>query len=521
MKNLKYIVVFGLISIFTSSCEKFLDTEPTDTLSPEFYYSTEPQLNAALTGVYDVLGSQSLYGNSIFTTINAASDLSYYRRNNVFNGTQVLNYDASAADITLMWQALYVGIYRANLVLDNINKPDMDATKRGTIKGEALFLRAYYYLLLASNWGDVPLVLSGKVDVNQANVARTPLKEVYAQIIKDMEEAESLVNDISTIGFGGRVSKSAVKGILARVNLYMAGAPLNDASRFAEAAKWAKAVKDDVVAAHSLNPSYSQIFINYAQDKYDIKESIWEVENWGNRIGNNFQEAGRVGNTNGIQCGNIAEGFSYGFIGATAKLYRLYEATDNRRDWAIGPFSYQGNTNVKVTWAASAIHQRMSGKFRREFEVIEKQQNFTPQNFPLLRFADVLLMLAEAENGANGSPTPLAYEALNLVRARAGARLYNVANANLTTNPTQFLTIIQDERARELCFESLRVNDLKRWGIFIFSMQQVAADINTNAPTTFRYTSLAASNVAERHLLYPVPLREISINPLLTQNKNW
>nr|WP_294896698.1 RagB/SusD family nutrient uptake outer membrane protein [uncultured Pedobacter sp.] len=516
MKNFKYIMVIGLLTVFTTSCEKFLDTKPTDTLSPDYYYTTETQMNAALTGVYDVLGNEALYGNSIFTTLNAPTDLSYYRRNNVFSGVQVLNFDASAPEIRQMWQTLYTGINRANLVLANIQKPQMDDAKRDIIKGQALFLRAYYHFLLVSNWGDVPLVLDANVDVNKPNVARTPAKEVYAQILKDMEEAEGLVQDIKTLGFGGRVSKSAVRGILARVNLYMAGAPLNDVSRYPEALKWALAVKNDAVASHQLNPNYNQVFINYAQDKYDTKESIWEVELWGNRIGNNYQEAGRVGNTNGIQCGSTTEGYSYGFIGATAKLYKLYESTDNRRDWAIGPYSYSGQTATKVNWATTDVYQRMCGKFRREYELIEKQKNYTPQNFPLLRYSDVLLMIAEASG-----PNQVGYDALNEVRRRANAKEFTIANGNYTTNPADYLKIIQDERARELCFEALRVNDLKRWGLYIFNMQQVAADITANAPAAFKYAALAGNNIDQRHLLYPVPLREISINPLLSQNKNW
>ena len=520
MKNLKYLVALLFLVTLTTSCEKFLDTKPTDTLSPNYYYNTEAQMNAALTGAYDPLSSESLYGNVVFTIFEAASDLSYYRRNNVFSGPQVLNFDASSEEVRRMWLVLYVGINRANMVLENIQKPQMDETKRSIIKGEALFLRAYYHFLLVSNWGDIPLVLSSKVDINNVNLPRTAAKDVYAQILKDMEEAEPLVKGIKEIGYGGRISKSAVRGILARVNLYMAGAPLNDVSRYPQALKWAKAVKDDAAAGHLLNTSYNQVFINYAQDKYDIKESMWEVELWGNRIGNNYLESGRVGNTNGIQCGDNAEGYAYGFIGATATLYKLYESTDIRRDWAIGPYSYSGQTATKVIWASTATYQRMCGKFRREYEVIEKQKNYTPQNFPLLRYADILLMLAEAENAVNG-PTTIAHDALNLVRARAGAKLYNTANSNIIGSPNDFLKVIQDERARELCFEGLRVNDLKRWGLYIFNMKQVAADITANAPAAFKYSALAANNIAQRHLLFPIPLREISINPLLTQNKNW
>src|SRR5690606_10367974 len=150
------------------------------------------------------------------------------------------------------------------------------------------------------------------------------------------------------------------------------------------------------------------------------------------------------------------------------------------------------------------------------YEVIEKQKNFTPQNFPLLRYSDVLLMIAEASG-----PNVVGYNALNEVRRRAKAKEYTLANLNYTTDPIDFLKIIQDERARELCFEALRVPDLKRWGIYVFSLRQAASFIAQNAPDTYKYAALAGQNVSEKHVLYPIPQRERSLNPLLTQNKNW
>lgn len=520
MKKLKYIVSFLCFAAMTTSCNKFLDTKPTDSLSPDFYYSTEAELNTALVGVYDILGSPSTFGEVVFTRLNAPSDLTYYRRNNQFTGTAVLNYDAAENDISGMWRSLYEGINRANLVLENIDKPEMTPAARNVIKGEAMFLRGYYYFLLVSNWGDVPLVLNGKVNINETKIPRTPSKEVYAQILKDMEAAEPLVKGIREYGFGGRVSKSAVRGILARVNLYMAGAPLNDVSRYSEALKWAKAVKNDAVANHKLNPSFSDVFIRYAQDKYDVNESIWEVELFGNRIGNAFIETGRVGNTNGIQCGDFTEGYSYGFIGINSKLFNLYEANDNRRDWSIGPFSYVGQTATKKLYTPAETFQRMQGKFRRSYEVIEKQKNFTPENFPLLRYSDVLLMLAEAENAVNGVTTT-GLSAINEVRARAGATQYTVANANIPASKADFLSEIQDERARELSGEALRINDLKRWGLYIFAMRQSASVIKATYGSSYSYAALAGDNITERHLLYPIPIREISLNPSLTQNKGW
>lgn len=528
MKSLKYIVALFLVAGLSTSCQKFLDTVPKDTLSPEFYYNNEKEMDAALAGVYDLLGKETYYGNYAFTFFSAASDISYWRRasgGNAFAGIQVLNYDAQDDNIAGLWKLCYTGINRANLVLANINKPQLTAEKRNQVKGEALFLRAYYHFLLVSNWGDVPLILDSKVDLSKLNVPRTPAKEVYLQIIKDMEEAEPLVKGIRELGYGGRVNKSAVRGVLARVNLYMAGQPVNDASRYAEAAKWALAVKNDAEAAHKLNPSFSDIFIKYAQDKYDIGESIWEVELWGNRIGNAYQEAGRVGNTNGIQFSGEEGiiGFSSGFIGATSLFYKMFESTDARRDWAIAPFQYKGKDITKVPWKPTEIYQRMDGKFRREYETLEKQKNYTPTNFPLLRYADVLLMLAEAENGRTDAQDPeLKWTALNEVRKRAGVTLYTIAANNRPVGKDAFLKLIQDERARELSGEALRVNDLKRWGIYLTAMANLKTEILSNAPANYQYSALAATNILPKHTLFPVPLSEININSkLLPNNPGW
>jgi len=600
MKSLKYLSIILLIGF--SSCKKFLDTKPS-TATPAYYYATESEMNAALTGVYDVMGSESVYGNAIFTRITAATDESYYQRNTQSTGMQVLNFDPSDADVRLLWKSLYEGIERANLILSNISKPAMDDTKRNALEGEALFLRAYYHFLLVSNWGDVPLIIKPTSSITNTNVARTPAKEVYKQIIADMTKAEGLVKPISDIGFGGRVSKSAVQGILARVNLYMAGYPVLDVTRYAEALKWAKKVVASV-GLHSLNNDYKQIFINYAQDKYDTKESIWEVEFWGNRIGNAYTEAGRVGNTNGILCSNEKEGYTYGFIAATPTLFKLYETGDLRRDWAIAPFKYVGATTARTNWTAAEIYQRNTGKFRREYELLEKQKNYTPENFPLLRYADVLLMLAEADNEVNGSPSAEAIDAINQVRKRAfgkvlaGEQVRSIAVTNggtgyLATNlptvtisgggatrnatatvtiasgkitainitdngafytsaPTvtlsggagsgataiatisvandevlrsdqtaskaAFLEVVKNERAKELCFEALRRNDLIRWGDFMTRLQSTAAEITAGAPTAFKYSALAGNNVNTRHLFLPIPLYETSVNPLLLPN---
>lgn len=423
-----------------SSCKKFLDSKPKDFISPGNYYTTEEQLNFALNGVYDVLGQRALYGDALISRMGTEADEGFYATSN-FAGPQVYNHSTADTYVLNLWQLLYDGINRANVLLENTDKPVMDETKRAAIRGEAKFLRAYYYFLLVSNWGDVPLILKATSSAKNTNIARTPAKDVYAAVLKEMEEAEGMVFPASTIGFGGRVNKSAVRGMLARVCLYMAGKPLQDVSKYADAVKWSKLIIDE--RFHQLNPSYQDIFINYAKDAYDIKESIFEVEFWGNTAGI-YREGGRVGINTGITNPNTAA-YCYGFIQTTARLFNSYNARDLRRDWNIGNYRLQSNGTIKAPWNATQIYERHAAKWRREYEVVSpRSMNDSPENFPLLRYADVLLMYAEAENEINGPANAL--QAVNEVRRRAyggvTVRTISVSNAGAgyTTAPTVVIT---------------------------------------------------------------------------------
>ncbi|MVN20464.1 RagB/SusD family nutrient uptake outer membrane protein [Mucilaginibacter arboris] len=662
MKRILFILV-TILSISMVSCKKFLDTVPTDSLVQSQYYNTEAKLNQALAGVYQPLNTEGIYGNNLFDQLGASTDEGFYARSAVTTGVVAYNFDYGNNDINNFWTQLYVGIERANILIQNINIAPMDETKRQVILGEALFLRGYYYFLLVSNFGDVPLKTTPTASVTDVNLPRTAAKQVYAQILADMTAAEGKVSSITALGGGGHVSTTAVEGILARVCLTMAGAPLNDASKYADALAWAKKVQ--AAGVHSLNPSYRQIFINLTQDIYDIKESMWEVESKGTGA-DGMGNANRLGNTNGIQytANNNLPGYSYGFVSATAKLFNLYPSGDLRRDWSIAPYSYNAATTpVSYNYfTAAQIYNRNAGKFRREYELSPLlSKNITPINFPILRYADVLLMLAEAENQING-PTATAYDAINQVRRRGfglnpktpvvsvsvvssltlstsgntgyltsvpnipisftggggtgatgmatvststgkvtsiaitnpgsgytsvptaiigtpwaantvyntgtqvvnGNNVYTVTTAGTSTatGPTQtsgpssaaatgavftyagvkatatvtiattavdlaglsqasFFQAIQDERARELCYEALRKPDLIRWGIWVTTMNNLAADIKANAGATFAYAALAGSNISGRNVLFPIPASELSVNKLATQNPGW
>ncbi|MFD1628311.1 RagB/SusD family nutrient uptake outer membrane protein [Pseudopedobacter beijingensis] len=612
---MKRILVFALCTMVMTSCEKFLEVEPTDFLAPSTYYRTPQHLEYALNGVYDMLGSTKLYGAQLHSRHNMQAEEGFYYSTATANMTETYDFEATNGEVEKLWEYLYIGVSRANIVLANVdNNKAIDEDIRKRIKGEALFLRAYYYFLLVQTYGPVPLRLEPTNSPDDVDMAASSEQDIYEQIIADMEEAEGLVLPISQIGFGGRVSKSAVRGILARVCLNMAGHPVQDQSKYQKANYWLEKIILDVDNVHTLNPSYSDVFIKYAADEYDIKESIWEVEFFGNSSGA-IQESGYVGSWIGVR--NTATsndiGYSFGRIRATAKHYKLYEDGDVRRDWNIAPFTYAANGSKTALNLSQPAHYyvRYAGKYRREFEkVFPKSTQLTPINFPLLRYSDVLLMYAEVQNELYGQPTSEAIDAITAVRKRAWssgiksvsitnggtgytttnlptvefvggggsgavakvtvasgkisaitfdrdsetfllkngknysaipvitisggsgsgatatAQIYNTSDYELTplqkTNTKEFRKLIIDERTRELCFEALRRPDLIRWGIFYTTMKDNLAIMETDlgSATTIWETS-TYRNVLPKHVIYPIPSKELEVNRKLVQHYLW
>lgn len=534
--------------MITVSCEDFLDTQPINKIALEQYYTDEAGLMQVLAGVYDPLGSDKVYGNALYTTLEACTDEGYYARSNQVTGTQVYNFDPTAADVGNLWSELYKGVNRANDLIANINVPKMEEDKRQIILGEALFLRGYYYYMLVVRFGDIPLKIEPTKNPNDIHIPKTSTVKIYEQILKDMMEAEAKVNTSTSLGYSSRISKTIVQGILARVCLQMAGYPLFKTEKYIDALYWAGKVVNsgehglnqsfnsntalDVfnpTTANSSNNAYRQIFINESQDIYDIKECMWEVDFKGNRT-DEYSETGRLGNTNGITMTassfESTIGYSYGFIKGTARLFNKYEANDLRRDWVLTTYTFNTSTGSKVAINKNNAYGRDCGKWRREYETLmPKHKNHTPTNFPILRYADVLLMLAEAENKVNG-PTTVAYNAINQVRRRGYGLPVNIksvaADLPMGLSSNDFQLILEDERMRELCFEGTRRSDLIRWNKFVSTMNAVGTEISSSpTPINQQYGGLGGKNVTNRNLFFPIPSSEILSNKALTQNETW
>ena len=344
-----------------------------------------------------------------------------------------------------------------------------------------------------------------------------------------MEWAAPLLPDASTLTGGGELSKSAAYGLLARVALYMAGNPLNEPGMYAKAKEYAATVIG--YEFHELNPSYKDVFLKLIQDEYDIRESIFEVEFYGNNQSTYTTTAGQVGRINGIAYSIDINnwGRSLGTIRASQYFYQLFDKDDLRRDWTIASYYYDGETGEKID-CANNYWMRFCGKFRREYELSNpKDSQYTPINFPVLRYADVLLMYAEAvaadPDNDDSQELADAYEYLNRIRRRGhGLDIHTPAPAvDLEqAGKSALLDEIKDERARELGFELLRKDDLVRWGELYDRMQAIRSTIPDHYTSSYYVAArLYYGNVSRRDIVWPIPSYELGVNRRLVQNEGF
>lgn len=563
----KSIILLAVVTLLFNSCEDFLVKEP-HTSTNATYYNSEIDLDAALTAVYSPIMQEHFYGN-YYPLYNAGGDdLSFYQRANSSPSILCANASSSNIYITTFWRILYEGINRANILLENIDKnPEINPDFRKRIEAEAKFLRAFYYYNLVQGWGDVPFKTESTKSVIGLSVPRVDKQMIYDSLIEDIIESIPYLYKSTELPYTGRVTQSAAKGILARVYLFRAGEHFRDKTSpsadrqqyFAEAKRWALEVKESGI--HGLVTPFSRVFIDLAEDKYNstgILESIWEAEEAGNR-GTVEQAAGRIGNTIGFgsqndysssetykaEMGLVNPGYSYKFIYGSLKLYEMYESENDtaRGDWSLANYEYafsslgdkpvvgkkfyfgklrpehiapDGFTFTEESQLVSDRNKtRCAAKYRREYELVgPKNKNYTPINFPILRYSDILLMIAEADNELTDSPSDLAYECIDEVRIRAG--INPLIGAGLSKD--DFRKAIKKERAMELSFEALRRWDLIRWGDFTQKMREMQGFVNQDGwGGNYKYASDYYS-VSDSYNYYPIPDIELSVNKAINEN---
>jgi starch-binding outer membrane protein, SusD/RagB family len=478
MKNtiLKSVLLGTVLSV--SSCTtSFLDSvQPYALITKENFYRNETEIRQAVVGLYGTLRGR--YTNYFLLT-EVPSDNSTWGTSAAILSTEFDNLAWLTTNATLSdtWIGHYQTIANANIVLGRIGGVPMDAAQRNRLAGEARFIRALMYFNLVRFFGDVPLITTELNSPGEAlTFLRRPAAEVYAQIEADLREAipglparYTVATDIS------RATSGAARALLGKALL--------------QQRKWAEArtvlqevVTNEAAGGYSLLPNYRDVFLqdNNAEVVFSVQ---YEVDN-GN--GSNFPQQ-FLPSSSGTKIYGVAiqkRDFNLG----TRDLFNAFETGDTRKPIAIDVFSDAPNDYFTRKFADPALNQTTG-------------TDNSDVDWPVIRYADVLLMLAEAQNEAGATAEALG--PLNRVRVRAGLP------ALTGLSQAQARDRILQERRVELCFEGHRWPDLIRADRAVSTMQ------------AFRTAYNPAIVTDANKQLFPIPQRERNINAQLTQNPGY
>lgn len=446
--TLNIAVTLLIVSLITFvGCKKFLDLEPPYAQDAENYFQNQSDYELALIGAYDLLQASFL---SVWIG-EIASD------NTIAGGESVtdteglhqiddMNHGGVNNELRSVFRWNYAGVTRANYILEN--KDNIDFPGKDVIIGEARFLRAFYYFELVKFFGDVPLIINQRLGVEEvAQLNRAPVAQVYSQIEEDLIYAASVLPISSSIK--GKATKGAALAFLGKAYLYQN--------------KWTEASStfNDIISNgwFSLIPDYADLFSvaseNNSETVFDVQYSGLEGGGYGclvcleGNAGPGFQG---IRQYNGPIYG---DGNSYNL--PTQNLYDFFPSSDPRRDFTIldieAFIAAQSNPqNISYAIGAGGHTGFYNNKYiKRQGEIGLPDNDLTsPVNYRVIRYADVLLMAAEA-NFQNGN-TAFAEQYVNEVRQRAGV------------SPLSGITLndIYNERRLELSCEGHRFFDLVR-----------------------------------------------------------
>lgn len=487
-------IVLGLTAlVLIPGCEDFLEQEVPGAITSDVFYQNDEEALQAANSIYDVMSAHySTAWSSMYMVKTMPSDESNAGGANSgdqpgYQSLDDFNLDAENDKVMWAWRLSYYAIFRANLVINNV-KHDSPIAQRAIAEAKAL--RAYSYLDLVSLWGDVPLVTTELAPSQWSSTGRAPKADVYALIEQDLKEAIEVLPLKSQYSMADRfrVSKGTAQALLGKAYLYQE--------------KWSDAVTqlDNVIGSgqYSLESSVGVVFSEAGEFG---RESLFETSfnknesyDWGN-----FPWDWRPESNIHIQImGPRADFYTkapadsliagWGMNLPTDKLYRAFEAAgqlDNERRWAT-LFSEVELKAMGGNWTGQGSHD-YEGYFQRKYGSYASQAggpvaelNYG-NNWRLIRYADVLLMAAEANFRAGN--TGKAHEYLNMVRNRS--ELESI----FPTGDALFQAIVT-ERQLELALEGFRYIDLVRWGL---------AD-DELAPLGFQ---------AGKHEVLPVPAEDI------------
>lgn len=509
--NSIYILVICAFALTTISCKKWLREEDNDpsNLSPDNYYTLPEHADAAIAAAYDrtrfIGNGAGIFANN-FSMLEMPTGTAKTEtgQNTDLNNLLGLSYNGDNVFVLNWWTGLYSVIAQTNLVLDKVPGIKMDDAKKKQVLGEAQFLRAWSYFYLVRLFGDAPLhttsVLS--TDDPMTYAGRTTKDSIYQQVVNDLKEAEA--SGLAWTDGGGRVSLGAVKSLLAEVYLTMAGFPLEKGKAYYQLA----ADKANEVITSGMFNLFSNYNSLHDESLENQQEQIFEIQYLGG-VANNGNQAILLPNFKDVS----AYGTEVGSTTPTTQFFNSFEAGDKRTTDRQGFFYtsyYSGGDGDLKNLGAPYIYKHFdigangtSGK---------KGTATSGLNWMNIRYAQVLLTYAEAQNQAGAGPTQAALDALKMIRDRAGLTTGTLGSFDQTS----FNDAVLRERWHELCYEGITWFDMVRL--------KKAYNDSSNSFENFAGYKLPESGavLAEKHLLFPLPTVEMQNNPNLTpQNPGY
>ncbi|GEO07598.1 RagB/SusD family nutrient uptake outer membrane protein [Segetibacter aerophilus] len=500
---MKYQITIGLliICLFSTSCSKeFLNkTDPTR-IGTELFFKDQVQVDQAVNGVYGQLQriTNISYIFKEMMSDNTTFDLNPLDRGGAagWEAFEFSTVNSGNGEISNLWNLYYSVMYNVNNTLGKLPNSEITDESKKQTEGELKFLRALLYFDLVRYWGDVVVVTKTLETPNEAFAQlRVPQAQVYTQIESDLKDAIASMPAKQPAAKLGRATKGSAISLLGEVYLTQ--------KKYTEAVSTLNGI---LPLGYSLMPSYADVF---DPNKKNNVESVFEIQyQGGNDLGeqSNFMYifAPRL---SGAAITGYASVVPSGRNIPTNDMIAAYEAGDLRKDVSLKTsYTATNGTVVPIPYVTKYKHAHtIAGR--------------TDDNWPVIRYADVLLMLAEAINEATG-PTAEAFNYLNRVRMRAG--LLPLSGLDQTA----FRTAVLQERRVELAFENHRWFDLKRTK----TGAELVAFMNAHGAREKANPTVSRGGVAfnaqdyiysENEVLLPIPAPQILINDKLTQNQGY
>ena len=507
MKNRLTFLALAAVSLLTA-CDRKLDIVNPNQLTTQSFWKTNADALAGVNAVYSTMHRGGISRWMLFYYIirsdqgrsqSPATDI-------VNNMDQFLITDYNYGNALAVWNDNYIGVNRANQVIDNVPNIQMDATLRNRYIGEAKFLRAMYYYHLVTLWGNVPLILQTSVVGDKPASATSA--QVWAQIEKDLTEAAAVLPTTYSGADLGRATKGAAYALLAKA--YMQQQKYNESLT---PLQWL--VEGEGKTVYLLVPNYRDNFLITTENN---RESVFEWQFQINTAENTDDDSQTPNQNYGTSIAQFFGPSGIGWSDGEAQRWptrEFYEkTTTGARDPRLAASFLFDSTNVKGPDSTIIYGQTFTQRYGRDNKRVwfRKFQNDhwkneegyrSPNNWRYIRYADVLLMYAEALN-ATGKTTQ-AYTYVDQVRQRAGLPTLTTAMPGL--NQTQFLAQLKHERVTELSGEGHRWNDLARWG-------DLGPQLASRDPAFSTF-------VKGKSELLPIPQIDRDLNPNLAQNPNY